>query len=607
MSKQRVKNILETLKNEDFSGQLKRLYGKSYEEAKQLNSSKMAKVGFETKKDGSKVNRLGWSIENIKWLLDNPDKIAQVKKDADIIRERSKYVIFCGMGGSGLGVEVTKTTFGEKEVKIYSLRTTSPEAIKYILEDIAKDAGSLEAALALLDVVVISKSGTTKETVSHKEFFEGVFNKFPQIDIKEHMWVITDKGSPMDTGDYPQRPIQLNDKGDIGGRYTSPSTYIFLLPLALVAPEKVEKILRLAVTMNEIEDIEKDIYITLGAYGYHMAAELGKDKLTAMFPEELRDVPMWGEQLLEESDGKDGKGITLFYGEDISMASLKPVEENDRVFLRFNIGGKKTNDKLWKYLEEKGYPVFEIDVDGIDSIGGVMLGLQRAVATVGYLWDICFVDQPAVEGYKISTREVMDGLKPNEKVTIPKEWHYISFNKIRLYYDRLIEAGVFTLKELKDEVRLIDSDMEDAPAVYASILKILVSKPGFEAKELGFYGSMTKNMKAILQEARTNIFTNGLNIPSKLGEGPDKNHSYHQNIKDGKNMWLSTYFMPLIMQQPDVLEYDDNLIKAQTIGTTNDLVKVRRKALLIAFDSTTEEAAPDVNSFFKEVEKYLSE
>ena len=36
-----------------------------------------------------------------------------------------------------------------------------------------------------------------------------------------------------------------------------------------------------------------------------------------------------------------------------------------------------------------------------------MLGLQRAVAAIGYLWDICFVDQPAVEGYKKATKEVM--------------------------------------------------------------------------------------------------------------------------------------------------------------------------------------------------------
>ena len=45
-----------------------------------------------------------------------------------------------------------------------------------------------------------------------------------------------------------------------------------------------------------------------------------------------------------------------------------------------------------------------------------MLGLQRAVATVGYLWDICFVDQPAVEGYKAETRKVIAALKEGDKV-----------------------------------------------------------------------------------------------------------------------------------------------------------------------------------------------
>jgi len=602
----RLSNILAELDREDMRGQLDRLYGRSYEEAESLNASKMAEVGFETKKDGTKVNRLGWTLENIKSLLRRPDKVQQVLSDAATIRSKYKYVIFCGMGGSGLSVQTVKTTFGEPEgFKMFSLRTTDPAVIKDILDEIAEDAGSLEAALSQTLVIPISKSGTTQETVSHKEYFETLFTN-SGMDIKDHMWVITDKGSPMDTGDCEQRPIQLNEKGDIGGRFTSPTTHIFLLPMALVAPERVEGILSSTRAMNEIGDINEDTFMKLGAYLYHMAAELGKDKVTFMVPQELRDLPMWSEQLFEESLGKDGKGVTIFYGEDISEASLKDVEENDRVFLRVNVAGRKTNDELWSQFKAKGYPVFEIDVDDIDSIGGVMLGLQRAVATVGYLWDICFVDQPAVEGYKNATREVMASLEPGEKVEVPRDWKYVSFNGIRLYYDRLIETGAFTQGELEAGVQRLGSTMEDAAAVYAAIINILKSKPGFEAKELTSYGRMTQGLRAALERARKAMFTDGLKMPSKLGEGPDKNHSYHQNIEDGKDMWFSTYFMPLEVEQPDALEYDDNLIRAQTIGTVNSIVARKRKVALITFDSTTEEAKKDVDSFFRRVEDYLT-
>lgn len=607
-----VESILSLLGLQSINRQMDVLYGRARDEVKGLSprAEHMAEIGFETK-DGKKINRLGWTPANLRRMLGSEDmqrQIAGVIKDAEAIRGRYKYVIFCGMGGSGLSVQTVKTTFGEPEgLKIFSLRTTDPAVIKDILDEITKDAGgSLEEALKNTLWIPISKSGTTEETVSHKKYAEVLYGKFG-INIKNHMWVMTDKGSKMDTLDYEQRFIQLNDGIDIGGRFTSPTTRVFLLPLALVAPDRVMAILEAARRMNEAEDkdIDKDPFMVLGAYLYDMAANMGRDKVTFIVPDELRDLPLWSEELFEESLGKGGKGVTIFYGEELSEASLRSIEENDRVFVRINMTGRKTNEKLWNHLEGKGYPVFEIDMDDINSIGGVMLGLQRTIAVIGYLWDICFVDQPAVEGYKNATREVM---KLGEKVEVPKEWKSVAFGKLKLYYDRLIEAGAFSIEELEVAVKGLGADMGNAPAVYAAIINILKSKPRFEAKEFASYGRMTQRMQAVLQQARTAIFTNTLRMPSKLGEGPDKNHSYQENIEGGKDMWFSTYFMPLHLEQPaaPALEYDENRIKAQTIGTVNSIVKNRRKVALITFDSTTKGAEEDVRLFFAEVERYLA-
>ena len=94
-------------------------------------------------------------------------------------------------------------------------------------------------------------------------------------------------------------------------------------------------------------------------------------------------------------------------------------------------------------------------------------------------------------------------------------------------------------------------------------------------------------------------------MPSKLGGGPDKNHSYHQNIEAGKNMFFSTYFMALVIQQPEALEYDENLIKAQTIGTVKSIIRKNRKVVLLVADSTIEEAESDVDEFFRRAGEYL--
>src|SRR3989338_782989 len=454
------------------------MYGLSEEEARTADAY-MQQIGFEHFNNKPDENRLGWSVANLKWLFEHPEAVEGVLQDAEYIRNNFRYVIFCGMGGSGLSVQTVKTTFGEKDVKIYSLRTTDPAVIKDILEDISANEESLESALKKTLIIPISKSGKTEETVSHKKYFENLFGLY-SLDIKEHMWVVTDTGSPMDTGEYTQREIQLNKKGDIGRRFTSPTTNIFLLPLALVSNrERVWKILRLAREMNDIENINDNIFLKLGAFLYYIAKELGKDKLTMLMPEELRDIPLWAEQLFKESLGKDGKGITLFYGENITPEVLRPVNENDRLFFRINLRAKKTKEELWNYLSDNNYPLFEIEVEDIDAIGGIMLGLQRAVAVVGYLWGICFVDQPAVEGYKKATTAVMNSLQPGQKVEVPKDWKHTTYKNLKLYYSPLLDIGAITEEELQSEVANLGSTLDDAPAVYAAIIKLLIKKPGF--------------------------------------------------------------------------------------------------------------------------------
>ncbi|MCM8781860.1 MAG: 50S ribosomal protein L11 methyltransferase, partial [Candidatus Omnitrophica bacterium] len=594
-----LKDVWLRLKKENFEQRLRALYGLSKEEA-EAKDPYLAKIGF----DG-KENRLGWTVANLDWLFAQWDEVEKIKADARLIRDRFKYVIFCGMGGSGLSIEVVKNTFGQKDVCIFSLRTTDPAAIAEILDEISRKDGSLKSALDKTLVIPISKSGTTPETVSHKKYFEELFAKFG-INIKEHMWVITDKGSPMDTKEYPQREIQLNGKGDIGGRFTAPTTNVFLLPLALLSEERIWPILEKTRLMNNKEDFHQDIYLQLGAFLYYMAY-FGKDKVTLIVPESLRSIPLWAEQLFEESLGKDGKGVTLFYGEYITPGALKSVGENDRIFVRINLGGYLAQQDLWKYLCDNGYPVFEINLEDLNEIGGLMLGLQRTVAAIGYLWDINFVNQPAVEGYKTESRKIIAALKPNEVVKMPQAEYSVSFGNLTLYYYPLIEAKILTKEEIVRELDALNLGIQDAAAIYTAILNILGRKGGYLAQEIISYGRMTPGLREIFENARCAIFNQILKLPTKLGEGPDKNHSYHQNIEAGRDMWFSLYFMPLNMKQPPALNYDENLLKAQALGTVNSLKNKGRKVVLLTANTTAQAAEAEVREFFGRIRQYLKE
>ena len=632
--------------------QIHEIFGLSYEEAQKIiDHNLFAEIGF----DGE-ANRMGWWLNALSEMLGedtfSSSKLNKTLKDAAEIRARFSDVIFSGMGGSGLSVETVKTTYGENGTGIHSLRTTDPVVLKQLEDYLIAKHGDLKTALAKLMIVVISKSLTTQETLSHLKYYAELYTKVG-LNMNGHLMLVGDPGKQLPDDiqallaemrvEPKMRYIQLDEATDVGGRFTAPTTNVFLLPLAVAAPGRVKKILSKAYDMNKpkhlmqyihgmpqpyvelmaqphvgratfIEkwkkDINEDVFLRLGAYAYHMASQLGKDKLVFMVPEELKSLPMWSEQLFEESLGKDGKGVTIIYGERLSMDELKDPENNDRVFVRFNLAtnAEETDTQFAAQLKEEGYPVFDINLESIDDLGGVMLGLQKTVATIGYLWNIKFVDQPGVEGYKRNTREVLAEFEKSgkKKVEVPSGWDILSvkFDGLKVYFAPYIEAGITTEAQLQAEVAALGADMSNAAAVYAVLVKTALEK-GMKVAELSSYGKMSDGFRAKMEDARFNIFTHFLKVASKLNEGPDRNHSIHQNVEYGPDQFFSTYFMPLQTEQPEALEYDDNPLRAQTIGTVKSLVEVGRKAVLITLDGKIADSEDLVKQFFAEVEGYL--
>src|SRR3989339_2006810 len=112
-----VEAYLFQLQQEKFNEQLNGAYGITKDKA----NPKMARIGFDAKE-----NRLGWTLANLNWILGNYQIVESLLKDAQGIRESFKYAVFCGMGGSGLSVQLVKDTFGEG--KVNPVRDKAPEA-----------------------------------------------------------------------------------------------------------------------------------------------------------------------------------------------------------------------------------------------------------------------------------------------------------------------------------------------------------------------------------------------------------------------------------------------------------------------------------------------
>jgi len=287
-----------------------------------------------------------------------------------------------------------------KGIRFHLLDTTDPASILKV-EKIVRYPSTL--------FLVGSKSGSTIETRSQYQYFFDRVKKFYRNDeakAAERFVIITDQGSPLETlgRSMPFAGLFLNPQ-DIGGRYSALS-FFGLVPAALLGID-VRQILadaeRFLQDMRSTEDISKNEGISLGILLGALALK-GKDKLTFWTSPVLASFADWAEQLIAESTGKDGKGITPVAGE---MPLSLDRYGSDRVFVMLRLKGE--NEKLWtariRGLKAKGFPVLDfVWSDGM-NVGGEFLRWEVATSFASVVLKVNPFDEPNVtESKNITNR-----------------------------------------------------------------------------------------------------------------------------------------------------------------------------------------------------------
>ncbi len=338
------------------------------------------------------VDRLGWLTVSEAMLESAPELDAF----ADAVRaEGFTDAVLLGMGGSSLGPEVIRRSFGDREqgLRLHVLDSTHPDEVLGL-----QDSLDLERTLFL----VSSKSGGTVETLSHYHYFKSLCRP-------DQFVVITDPGSPLEriARDDGLRHAFLNPP-DIGGRYSVMSLF-GLVPAALMGV-RIEALLHRCQVAEQncahYDSSESNSGLWLGATIGEIARQ-GRDKLTFIVSPPIESFGLWVEQLVAESTGKHGRGILPVADEPVGKPE---VYGPDRVFAYLRNPETATSelDEAVEALAGAGHPTLTLATHGAPDLGRIFFLSEFAVAVAGWALEINPFDQPNVQEAKDNTAKVLD-------------------------------------------------------------------------------------------------------------------------------------------------------------------------------------------------------
>jgi len=341
--------------------------GKEKDELSSNNPYK--EIGFDNGK-----KRLGW-IKSLSF-----SKIKESLQNLLPIIEGKENFIFVGMGGSINGIKPLLSLFGGRQ--FYTLDSLDPKALLNVINKVKTPEKTL--------VVSISKSGTTKETqllsLTLRELFS---NRLGKEEWKKYFLWLSDPASfeKLDTLGWEgvkKATIQFNEETDIGGRFSSPHTLIFLLPLFLLLNQDLDKLKSIYESFLFLQEEIRD-----KAYS---AAENNKNALSAYFSPVVErklgeSFSSWIIQLFQESLGSKS--------EDLSVKTL-PNIRNVEGFLPLKL---------------------DLEINNLaTSLISNMYFFQIFIAYYSAFKKVNFVNQNFVEKYKNQMRELQNQSQDNDDI-----------------------------------------------------------------------------------------------------------------------------------------------------------------------------------------------
>jgi len=472
------------------------------------------KVARFWKKDPSLWTREGEE----KWLgwidiveRQQKDLAAYAALAADVKATGFKTVLLLGMGGSSLCPEVLSVTFGQQAgfPALHIVDSTDPVQVKA-----AHDKVNLAETL----VIVASKSGSTLEPNVLKQYFFAEMQKVVGAEkAGSHFLAITDPGSKMEQvakGDG-FRHIFYGDP-TIGGRFSALSP--FGVVTATVAGLETAKLLAEAakgVASAKLAPADNPA-VKLGLL-MGLAANQACDKITIFTSPEIYDLGAWMEQLIAESTGKLGKGITPVDREGIGEPALYG---KDRIFayIRYAATKDTSQDAKVAAIAAAGHPVVTIEIADLYEIFGQFFTWEVATSVAGSIMGINPFNQPDVESAKIETRALTNAYEETGK--LPTSSPFLEDAGVKVYATTAYEATLTKAATSKTLAGILKAHLNQIHV--GDYFATLAYLPMFAEHEATIQGLRHK----VLQAKK---------VATCLGFGPRFLHSTGQDYKGGPN------------------------------------------------------------------------
>ncbi|MGD8426082.1 MAG: glucose-6-phosphate isomerase [Balneolaceae bacterium] len=259
-------------------------------------------------KSGEGAEWLGWRD-----LLEDPNDaiLEQLDSLASSIREDADVFIVCGIGGSYLGakavIDALTDFFGSHGPEIlYAGHHMSGAYLEGLIEYLEKPNEEGNTKSVYLNV--ISKSGTTLETaLSFRILRKWLNEKFADDAAERIVCTTSAEGGALNVlvEEHGYRKFVIPD--DVGGRF-SVLTPVGLLPIA-VAGIDIRTLLYEAVSKYEELEKNPEKVLEYAAVKYALFRKGKAIDLITSFEPKLKSLGGWLQQLLGESEGKEGRGM----------------------------------------------------------------------------------------------------------------------------------------------------------------------------------------------------------------------------------------------------------------------------------------------------------